>query len=140
MRVYRYERRLHWSECDPGGIVFFPNYARWMVDGLNEMFLSLGIDPNGVIDEATRGGLPVLQLSMRFLSAPALHETLTHEISVQKIGSKSLAFRHRFLRNDELLMEAEETRIWATHSLGVPSVLTTLPVPANVRELLSTNP
>ena len=46
MRHYTYDRRLNWSECDPGGIIFFPHYARWMVDGLNEMFLGFGDRPD----------------------------------------------------------------------------------------------
>jgi 4-hydroxybenzoyl-CoA thioesterase len=136
MRTFSYQRRLHWSECDPGGIIFFPHYARWMVDGLNEMFLSLGVDPNGSRGPSSRGGLPVLGLSMKFQSAPALHETVTHEIKVEKVGGKSLAFRHRFLRGEELLMEAEETRVWAEHALDNPRVLRTQPVPDDVRALL----
>jgi 4-hydroxybenzoyl-CoA thioesterase len=136
MRLYAYDRRLHWSECDAGGIVFFPNYARWMVDGLNEMFLSLGVDPNGPRPSNARGGLPVLGLTMKFHSAPVLHEMLTHQISVEKVGGKSLAFRHRFLRGDELLMEAEETRVWAEHPLDNPRALRTLQVPDDVRALL----
>jgi 4-hydroxybenzoyl-CoA thioesterase len=136
MRQYSYDRRLNWSECDPGGIIFFPHYARWMVDGLNEMFLSLGIDPNGPRGENALGGLPVLGLAMKFLSAPALHDTVTHQITVTKVGGKSLAFQHRFLRGDELLMEAEETRVWAEHPLDNPRALRTRQVPDNVRALL----
>ena len=136
MHQYTYERRLHWSECDAGGIIFFPHYARWMVDGLNEMFLSLGIDPNGPRDNGARGGLPVLGLAMKFLSAPALHEKLTHQILVTKVGSKSIGIQHRFLRDGELLMEAEETRVWAEHPLDTPRALRTLPVPDDVRALL----
>ncbi|MFS8980479.1 thioesterase family protein [Cupriavidus necator] len=138
MRTYRYQRRLHWSECDPGGIVFFPNYARWMVDGLNEMLLSLGIDPNAMVDDKTRGGLPVVQLSMRFFDAPLLHMQLCHEISVEKIGGKSITFVHRFLRGESLLMEAHETRVWATHLLGDATSMQANRVPDNVRELLTT--
>jgi 4-hydroxybenzoyl-CoA thioesterase len=136
MRHYSYDRRLNWSECDPGGIIFFPHYARWMVDGLNEMFLSLGIDPNAPAGGNALGGLPVLGLSMKFVSAPALHETVTHQITVMKVGGKSMAFQHRFLRGDELLMEAEETRVWAEHPLGNPRALRTLRVPEHVRALL----
>jgi 4-hydroxybenzoyl-CoA thioesterase len=139
MRTYSYQRRLHWSECDPGGIVFFPHYTRWMVDGLNEMFLSLGIDPNAVNEAGERGGLPVLQLTMEFHKAPILNQTVTHEIHVEKVGGKSLAFRHRFLRGDELLMEAADTRIWATHSLDNPASISTLRVPDPVRAVLSSN-
>lgn len=136
MRTYTYDRLLNWSECDPGGIIFFPHYARWMVDGLNEMLLSLGVDPNGARGENARGGLPVLGLSMKFLSAPALHETVTHRISVTKVGGKSIAITHRFLRGEELLMEAEETRVWAEHPLDNPRALRTQTVPDNVRALL----
>ena len=136
MRHYTYDRRLNWSECDPGGIIFFPHYARWMVDGLNEMFLGFGVDPTGPRGENALGGLPVLGLSMKFVSAPALHDTVTHQITVMKVGGKSMAFQHRFLRGDELLMEAEETRVWAEHPLDNPRALRTRPVPDDVRALL----
>jgi 4-hydroxybenzoyl-CoA thioesterase len=137
MRRHTYTRRLHWSECDPGGIIFFPHYARWMVDGLNEMFLGMGVDPNGKRGVNARGGLPVLGLAMKFHSAPCLHETVTHEITVEKVGGKSMAFRHRFLRGDELLMECEETRVWAEHPLANPQALSTQPIPDDVRALLT---
>ena len=81
MRHYTYDRRLTWSECDPGGIIFFPHYARWMVDGLNDMFLGFGVDPTGPRGANALGGLPVLALSMKFVSAPVLHDTVTHEIA-----------------------------------------------------------
>lgn len=136
MREYTYERRLHWSECDPGGIIFFPNYARWMVDGLNDMFLHMGVDPNGPRGPEALGGLPVLALSMKFTSAPALHEMVTHRITVTKLGGKSLAFQHRFLRGEELLMEAEETRVWAEHPHGNPRGMRAMPIPDQVRALL----
>ena len=139
MRSYAYARRLHWSECDPGGIIFFPNYARWMVDGLNEMLLSLGIDPNEARGGNERGGLPVLGLSMKFHKAPALHEQITHRIAVEKLGGKSIGFQHQFLRGDDLLMEAQETRVWANHLLGDPRSLRTLPIPDDVRAVLERN-
>jgi 4-hydroxybenzoyl-CoA thioesterase len=136
MKTYTYDRLLHWSECDPAGIVFFPHYARWMVEGLNEMFLKLGVDPNGPRGESARGGLPVLGLSMKFLSAPALHETVTHRVSITKVGGTSIGVTHQFLRGEALLMEAEETRVWAEHPLNNPRELRTQPVPDTVRALL----
>lgn len=139
MRTYSYHRRLHWSECDPGGIIFFPHYARWMVDGLNEMFLILGIDPHAVDDTGERGGLPVVQIAMQFHKAPVLHQTVMHEIQVEKVGGKSLMFRHRFLLGEELLMEAADTRIWATHPSDSPESMRAVRVPDQVRALLSSN-
>ena len=28
--VARFECRVHWGDCDPLGIIFYPTYFRWM--------------------------------------------------------------------------------------------------------------
>ncbi|MDX3894616.1 thioesterase family protein [Pusillimonas sp.] len=137
MRTYQYERRLHWSECDPAGIIFFPNYTRWMTDGLSEFLLSLGIDPNAPRDDGARGGLPIVQLSMQFFEAPPLHVMVRHEIRVEKVGKKSLTLAHRFWQDQSLLAEANETRVWAAHSVGRESSIQARPIPDSVRTLLT---
>lgn len=113
MRQFRYQRLLQWSECDPAGIIFFPHYARWMVEGVNLLFLALGVDPNGLTENGALRGLPSTGFSMQFHAPAKLHDELTHEITVARLGSKSLTFRHRFLRGTECVAEAEEVRVWA---------------------------
>lgn len=135
MRTYRYQRRLHWSECDPAGIIFFPHYPRWMVEGLNELFLSLGVDPNGKVDAQTSRGIPCVGFSMKFSTPPHLHEMVTHEIAVTKLGRTSLTVRHRFLRGEDVLAEAEDTRVWASHSLS-DAGLKAEPIPDDLRAML----
>ncbi len=137
MRTYRYERTLQWSECDPAGIIFFPNYAIWMVDGLVKMFSSLGIDAHAVIDPKTRQGLPSVQLSMQFIKAPQLLDQVTHEIHIEKIGGTSITVRHRIFQGETLCMEATETRVWATYSLTYPPTLAAVTVPDDIRAILS---
>nr|WP_315400950.1 thioesterase family protein [uncultured Duganella sp.] len=136
MRSFRYERLLQWSECDPAGIIFFPHYARWMVDGVNLMLLALGVDPVGTTDSGAQRGLPSTGFSMRFLAPAQLHERLVHEISVTKIGNKSLSFTHRFLRGDQCLAEADEVRVWVeSDAAGMRSVL----LPDALKALLEDN-
>src|SRR4051812_21976078 len=72
MKTFTY-RRLQWSECDPAGIIFFPHYARWMVEGLHMLFFDIGIDPNGRIDAQHTAGLPSVGISLRFLRPARLH-------------------------------------------------------------------
>jgi 4-hydroxybenzoyl-CoA thioesterase len=136
MYKYSYQRRLHWSECDPVGIIFFPHYARWVADGLHEMFLGLGVDPTGIYDGNIRRGLPIVSLSIKFHAAPALHEEVDHRILIQKVGTKSLSFRHEFRRGDSLLAEAEDVRVWTTHVVGQPDSLKAVPIPPEIRALL----
>jgi 4-hydroxybenzoyl-CoA thioesterase len=112
MRSFRYERLLHWSECDPAGVIFFPNYACWMVEGVNSMFLAFGVDPNGQSPNGDRRGLPSKGFVTRFHAPAVLHDRLIHEVNVTRIGSKSIEFQHRFLREDQCLADATETRVW----------------------------
>lgn len=135
LHVYRYERLLHWSECDPGGIVFSPHYTRWMIDGVNQMLLGLGIDPHAVVGDE-RMGLPVLSLALEFRRPPKLHDRLVHEIRVLRLGTKSLAFGHRVYRGEECLMEAKETRVWGVHPLTDATALRAVEIPAEVRAAL----
>lgn len=134
MRTLRYERLLQWSECDPAGIIFFPHYARWMVEGLNLLLLGLDIDPNGKTAEGFDKGLPSTGFTMSFHAPAMLHELLVHEVEITKIGTKSIGIRHRFLRGDTVLAAAEETRIWTVDDgTGMRSV----PISDAVKDLLS---
>lgn len=135
MYVYSYSRRLQWGECDPAGIIFFPIYAHWVSEGLSELFLSNGIDPNEVLN-GERVGLPAVSLSLKFHSAPRLHEEVVHEIHVEKLGGKSLCFRHEFRSGDLLLAEAQDVRVWTTHKVGLPDSLKSADIPSRVRALL----
>ncbi len=135
MKTFTYERGLQWSECDPAGIIFFPHYARWMVEGLHMLFFDIGIDPNGRIDLEHTAGLPSVGFSLQFHQPARLHEILTHEITVTKIGRSSLTVKHRFLRNAECLAEADDTRVWVSHSL-VDASLKSVPFPDEMRHLL----
>lgn len=135
MRTFRYERLLHWSECDPAGIIFFPNYARWMVEGVNLMFLAFGVDPVGATEHGQRG-LPSTGFSARFHAPLNLHDQFTHEVKVAKVGTKSVGFEHRFLRGETCVADASETRIWVeTTSEGMSSQ----PIPPEVRAELESD-
>lgn len=136
MRKFSYVRLLQWSECDPAGIIFFPHYARWMVDGVNLMFLALGIDPNGKTEDGAVRGLPSTGFSMSFSSPAVLHDELVHEITLTRLGTKSLAFKHRILRGEVCVAEADETRVWAQSDA---SGLRTVVIPDDVRSLLESD-
>ncbi|MPS30590.1 MAG: acyl-CoA thioesterase [Alcaligenaceae bacterium] len=137
MKTHSYTRILQWGECDPAGIIFFPNYLRWMADGVDQMFLAEGIDPNAAVAPGTRSGIPIVQLSMRFLGAPRLHETVIHQISVERLGGKSLTLHHRFLCGENLLAEADETRVWATFKSPEDSGLNPARIPDRIRAMLA---
>jgi len=115
LTAYSYSRRLNWSECDPGGIVFFPNYAKWAVDGLNEMLQLDGYAPNRKLADGGTEGIPCVEFNMRFFDAPQLHAIVVHQISVQRVGRTSFSVRHLFSGDGRTYADVLDTRVWAVH-------------------------
>ncbi|WP_076866016.1 acyl-CoA thioesterase [Bradyrhizobium mercantei] len=134
MSAYSYYRRLNWSECDPGGIVFFPNYAKWAVDGLNEMLQSDGYIPNRKLPDGGTEGIPCVEFNMRFFDAPLLHAMVSHQISVQRVGKTSFTIRHCFSGDGRSFADALDTRVWAVHG---EHGLRKSPLPPEVLEILN---
>jgi 4-hydroxybenzoyl-CoA thioesterase len=118
LTAYSYSRRLNWSECDPGGIIFFPNYARWAIDGLNEMLQTSGYQPNRELPDGGIEGIPCVEFNMRFFNAPRLHSVVEHEIAVIRTGSTSFTARHLFSGEGVTYAEVVDTRVWAVHANG----------------------
>ena len=137
MLKHSYTRLLHWGECDPGGIIFSPNYARWMIEGVERMLLSVGIEPHRMLEGGLRAGLPLMEQQLRFRRPARLHDTVEHQVEVAALGTKSLTFEHRMLRGDTLLMEATDVRVWGVHPIAQPEQLQALPIPEDVRAILS---
>jgi acyl-CoA thioesterase FadM len=86
-----YSKLQDFIVCDPAGIIFSPHYARWMVEGLHMLLFDIGIDPNGRIDPQHTAGLPSVGISLQFHRPARLHEIVTHEITVTKVGRSSLS-------------------------------------------------
>ena len=138
MHAYRYERLVQWGDCDPAGIIYFPNYLRWVADGLTALFLDLGVDPTDSKDRDTITGLPSVNCSLSFHSPARYHDRITHEIRIARLGTKSLDVAHRFSRADACLAEAQERRVWAEMNIR-DGKLTAVPIPGDIRTMLEGN-
>jgi 4-hydroxybenzoyl-CoA thioesterase len=140
MLTYLYSRRVHWGDCDPAGIIFSPNYAHWAIEAVTELFLSVGIDPHRMVDDEHRLGLPLLELQLRFLKPARLHDEVQHLVRVARLGTKSMIFEHTISRDDTLLMEATDARVWGIHPIAQPERLRAVALPPEVRAALSGKP
>lgn len=115
---FEYERMLLWGECDPAGIIYFPHYARWINEGVERLLMERGIlSKMGEFKPGFRYGMPAVKSVLEYKQAAVVYDRLRHRVTVEKLGRKSLTFRHHILRNDNLLMEAEDIRVWAQHSV-----------------------
>ena len=129
------------GDCDPAGIVFFPNFSRWMDTASLSFFMQCGVPPWRVL-EKTRGivGTPLLEINTRFLKSATYGEILTVTTHVQEWRSKVVVQVHRITRaradgGEDLICEGREVRVFVKRDDNDRDRLRAIPVPEDIRQL-----
>lgn len=126
---------VHFGDCDPAGIVFFPNFSRWMDQASLAFFQACGVPPWRELAE-TRGiiGTPLLEINTRFFLPATYGETLEIETCVEEWRAKVFVHRHTVRRGDELLCQGREVRAFVVRD-SASGRLKSIPVPEDIRAL-----
>lgn len=86
-------RHVHFSQCDPAGIVFFPRYLVALNDVIEDWFNEgLGIDYAEFIT-VRKMGLPTVRLECDFLSPSPFGSDIEWRLSLERIGTSSITLR-----------------------------------------------
>jgi 4-hydroxybenzoyl-CoA thioesterase len=127
---------VQFGDCDPAGIVFFPNFSRWMDAASLSFFMQCGVPPWRVL-EKTRGiaGTPLLEIHTKFIKSVTYGETITITTQVEEWRDKVFIQVHRVTRGDELICEGRETRVFVKRDTENPDRLRAIPVPDDIRAL-----
>jgi 4-hydroxybenzoyl-CoA thioesterase len=133
--IHTHTVQVHFGDCDPAGIVFFPNFSRWMDQASLAFFTACGVPPWREL-EKTRGivGTPLLEINTRFLRPATYGETLHIETDIAEWRHKVFVQRHRVLRDGELLCEGREVRAFVVRD-PVTGRLKSIPVPEDLKAL-----
>ena len=140
-RSTTYTVHVTFGDCDPAGIVFFPNFSRWMDSASLDFFMQCGVPPWRELVK-TRGivGTPLLEINTRFLKAATYGETLTVTTHVEEWRAKVLVQIHRITRaradgGEDLICEGREVRAFVKRDADDPDRLRAIPVPEDIRAL-----
>lgn len=141
-RTTEHTVQVQFGDCDPAGIVFFPNFSRWMDAASLSFFMQCGLPPWRELVK-TRGivGTPLLEINTRFVTAATYGQTLTVRTHVEEWRAKVFVQLHRMTRTDDggetLICEGREVRAFVHRDPADPDRLRALPVPEDIRALCS---
>ncbi len=137
-RTTVYEVEVAFGDCDPAGIVFFPNYSKWMDASSLNYFRQCGL-PSWRELKKTRGivGLPLLEIHTKFRRPATYGERLQIHTSVIEWRDKVLVHRHVVKRGDELLCEGTEIRAFVVHPPEDPERIQAIPIPEDIKAMCS---
>ena len=135
-RITTHTVDVQFGDCDPAGIVFFPNFSRWMDAASLSFFMQCGVPPWRVL-EKTRGivGTPLLEIHTKFIKSVTYGETITVHTQVEEWREKVFVQLHRVTRGDELICEGRETRVFVKRDADDRDRLRAIAVPDDIRAL-----
>lgn len=133
-----YEVNVAFGDCDPAGIVFFPNFSRWMDAASLNFFAACGVPPWRELVKTTGiVGTPLLEINTRFSQPATYGETLRIHTSVQEWREKVFIQSHVIRRGDDLICEGRETRAFCIRHPDKPDRMKAIAVPPDIRRQCS---
>ena len=132
--VNAFPTQVHWGDCDPAGIIFYPTYFRWVDAASWALFESAGYGPQWMREHHM--AMPLVSAQCEFL-APALHGDRCEVRSrISRFGGASFVVAHDVVRADATrLAHGAETRVWARYVNGPGTPIKSQPIPDEVRDL-----
>lgn len=108
-----YEFTVRWGDTDAAGIVFYPNFCKWIDEATHEFMRYLGKPSSQWITEK-QISVPLLETHVHFKKPLRFEDKVTIHSQVCEIGNKTFKMTHAFVRDEEVIAEGTEVRAWTS--------------------------
>src|SRR5690606_23357185 len=126
---------IQFGDCDPAGIVYYPNYFRFF-DNATAGLLSaaLGMHKRNWLAHYGIAGIPMVDTGARFIRPSAFADIVEIRSEITELGRSSFSVKHTLFKDGEVAIEAHEQRVWVVRAEegGIRSA----PLPDDVRRVL----
>lgn len=127
---------VQWGDCDPLGIVFYPNFYRWMDEGSWALFNGRGLTLDVMEQRFGSLGAPLVETGCTFKSPARPRDVLTIETHVADWSTRSFRMAHTFTCEDRPVAEGFEVRVWVLDAPDHPAGIKSGDIPDEVKNFL----
>ena len=113
--------RIYIEDTDPGGIVYYVNYLKFMERARTEFMRSLGFDRSATFNSASM--FVVRDLAIRYLSPAFLDDEIRVTVAVANVKGASIGMRQNIFRGENELVDASLSLVWVDRENLMPSRL-----------------
>ena len=130
--------RVEFGDCDPAKIVHYPNFFKWIDAASRHFFVAAGVASWSEL-EATTGiiGTPLVDVSARFLRPATYGDEIAIESWIDEWRGKSFVMKHVIRRGDDILVEGQETRIFARRHPDDPKRIQAVETPEAIKRMVA---
>ncbi|MEH7547642.1 acyl-CoA thioesterase [Neobacillus vireti] len=116
-----YKVTVRWGDTDAAGIVFYPNFYKWMDEATHEFFKTMGF-PTTDLFTNKQMSIPLLETHCQFKSPLFFDDEICITTTVEIVKKKVFKATHLFTRGDQQIAEGYELRAWASFENGVKAI------------------
>lgn len=134
-RANRRRIKVQFGDCDPARIAYYPKLVVWVDHSTHHLFESAGFSVRDL--QLSRGiQVPVVGLSVRFLTPAIWGDEIEIESHIARWGSKSFEVQHRLtnVATSEPIAEATETRVCVELNPSHPKQIRGQVIPDDLRD------
>ena len=123
--TFSVKKLVQFSNCDPFGIVFYPQYFYICSEAKEDFFIHIG-HPHYHYINVLKLGWPMARLETDFFAPTRFGERIEIQIGLTKIGTSSLGIRYTILGEDK------SKRMSACTTVVLTSLESKRPIPMSV--------
>lgn len=135
MPTFTLDITIDWADCDPAGIVFYPQFFRMMNTATHSMFASVGLPFHEMVRRYGTAGVPMLDVQTTFRSPARFGDRVTIDSEIAEWRDKTFIVRHVMRLADRVIFEAREVRVWAVEDKASPNGLRAVAIPADLKAM-----
>lgn len=135
MRTWVHPVLIGFGDCDPAGIVFYPNFFRWFDAATHEMLRDAGQTHDGMQREHGWILGPLVDAGASFRAPARYNERIEIRSRIECWSTKTFRIAHHAMRGPTLLAEGWEVRFIGAPHPDDPKRLRALPIPVWFRAL-----
>lgn len=134
MKPFRTQRRVEFGDTDMAGIIHFSNYFRYMEAAETAFLRSRGLSVSWS-EGGQRVGFPRVSATCDFQKPARFEDVLDIDVTLEKVGSKSVTYRFDFSRAGEAVAIGRITCVYCEETPG--HGLKSREIPQAIREKLT---
>ncbi len=127
---------VKFGDCDPAGIVYYPNYFRYCDDATAALFsAALGQTKRAWLEAYGAAGIPMVDTGATFTAPSTFGDVLETNSEITELGRASFSVAHKITKAGKVIVEVREKRVWVIRD-GTGG-MRSAPIPDDVRRALS---
>jgi 4-hydroxybenzoyl-CoA thioesterase len=104
---------IQFGDCDPAGIVYYPNYFRFCDNATAALFAAaLGKTKRAWLEIYGAAGIPMVDTGARFIAPSRFGDPVDIRSEITELGRSSFGVLHTLSRDGAALAEVREKRVW----------------------------